>query len=91
LGLGLGLGVVAVVDVVDEAGVVAAVVAAALVLCVDVDDADPHALTISVSRTAASGMRSCLMVVKDAGMDGLLPGRRRRSRRRENPHDLNRR
>ena len=66
---------VAVVDVV-EVGVGAVVVAAALVLWVEVDDAAPHALTISVSRTAASGMRRCLMGVKDALAGGLLPVRR---------------
>ncbi len=71
---GFGFGVVAVVDVVEDVLVVV-VVAAALGLWVDVelDDADPHALTNSVSRTAASGMRMCLMLVKDAAADGLLP------------------
>jgi hypothetical protein len=59
--LGLGLGVVAAV-VVDVA--VVEVVAAALVLwVVELEDAAPQALTSSVSRTVASGMRSCLMVV----------------------------
>ncbi|HEY4826107.1 MAG TPA: hypothetical protein VIH85_05040 [Solirubrobacteraceae bacterium] len=66
------MGVVAVVVVVADV-VVAEVVAAALVLWVEVDDDAPHALTMSVSRTAASGMRSCLMVVQDAAADGLLP------------------
>ncbi len=71
---GFGFGVVAVVDFVEDVLVVV-VVAAALGLWVDVelDDADPHALTNSVSRTAASGMRMCLMLVKDAAADGLLP------------------
>jgi two-component system, OmpR family, response regulator ResD len=54
--------------------VVAEVVAAALVLWVEVDDAAPHALTTSVSRTAASGMRSCLMVVKTPRRTGCFPG-----------------
>jgi hypothetical protein len=84
--LGLGFGVVAVVAVVDgvEVMLVAFVVAAALGFWVDVEveDADPHALTISVRRTAASGMRIGLMVVKDAALDGLLP---------ESAKDLNRR
>jgi hypothetical protein len=78
--LAFGFGVVAVVDVVE----VVLVVAAALGLWVDVEveDADPHALTSSVRRTAASGMRMCLMVDKDAVAEGLLPGC---------PEDLNRR
>jgi hypothetical protein len=75
--LGFGLGVVAVVDVVELVAVVlvAAVAAAAVGFWVEVEleDADPHALTNSVSRTAASGMRMCLMLVKDAAADGLLP------------------
>ena len=58
----MGFGVVSVVVVVED--VVVAAVAAALVLCVvEVEDADPHALTIRVSRTAASGMRRCFMVL----------------------------
>jgi hypothetical protein len=61
--LGFAFGAVAVVDV----GVVfvVVVVAPALVVCVvlDVEEADPHALTINVSRTAASGMRSRFMVL----------------------------
>ena len=59
--MGLGFGVAAVVVVVADVEV-AGVVAAALVFwLVDVEDAAPHALTTSVRRTAASGMRSCLM------------------------------
>jgi hypothetical protein len=72
--LGFGLAVVAVVELVEVA-VVAVVAAAALGFCVEVEleDADPHALTSSVSRTAASGMRMCLMLVKDSAAGGLLP------------------
>ncbi len=73
--MGFDFAVVAVVDVV-EVVLVVVVVAAELGLWVDVEveDADPHALTSSVSRTAASGMRMCLMVDKDAVPEGLLPG-----------------
>ena len=62
----------AVVDVV-EVVLVADVVAAALGAWVEVDEADPHALTSSARRTAASGMRSCLISVKDAARDGFFP------------------
>jgi uncharacterized protein GlcG (DUF336 family) len=72
--VGAGADVVAVV-VVDAAG--------AGVRVVEVDDAAPHALSNSVIRAAAIGMRRCLMSVsqppvwwlmkKDAGPSGLLP------------------
>jgi hypothetical protein len=63
---------VAVVDVVEDVVVVAA--APAVWVDVEVEDAAPHALTSRVSRTAASGMRSCFMLVKDAVGHGLVPG-----------------
>jgi hypothetical protein len=60
LGFGLGLGAAAVV-------VVEVVVAAALVvtLCVELDDedAEPHALSATVSRTAAAGILRCLIAL----------------------------
>jgi hypothetical protein len=59
LGLCAGLACVVVVAVVDCA---VAVVGAAT-LWVEVDEDEPQALTINVSRTAPSGMRSCFMVV----------------------------
>jgi hypothetical protein len=88
---GLGLAGLAVVaeDVVVVAGggvdwvALAGVVAAAVWL--ELDEAEPHALTISVSRTAAIGMRRCLIGVsltprmswltsKDAARRGFFPG-----------------
>lgn len=59
--------------------VVAAGVVAATVWLDVVDEDAPHALTSSVRRTAATGIRSCLMVfslvvIKDARRVGLLPG-----------------
>jgi DNA-binding response OmpR family regulator len=76
LGFGAGLGVVVVVDCVDGVVVVLVVVAAAV--WVEVDEDDPHALTISASRTAASGMRRCLMVVSlpPGGVWLVFKGRR---------------
>jgi hypothetical protein len=73
---------VVVVVVADWLVVVAGVVAATLWL--ELDEADPHALTISVSRTAASAMRRYLMAdsltpriwwlaFKDANLPALLP------------------
>jgi hypothetical protein len=63
LALWAGLGVVAVVDAVVVAEVVVvAADAGVLVLSVELEDADPHALTSSISRTAASGMRTCFMM-----------------------------
>jgi two-component system, OmpR family, response regulator ResD len=81
--LGFGLAavvVVAVVELVEVGVVVVAVVAAAaaLELWVDEEDADPHALTSSVSRTAASGMRMCLMCSRTPSPTGCFPNRSRR-------------
>jgi hypothetical protein len=59
---GLGAVVVAVVAVVGVDWVAAAEGVAAAVW-LEVDEADPQALTISVSRTAAIGMRRCLIGV----------------------------
>jgi hypothetical protein len=84
--LGFGLAAVVAVVVVGvgvDAVVEVLVVAAALWL--DVDDDEPHALTISMSRTAARAIRRYLMtdsltpriwwlVFKDATHPGLLPG-----------------
>jgi hypothetical protein len=67
------VGVVAVVDVVEV--VLVAVVAAAPWLWVEDEDADPHALTSSVSRTAASGMRMCLMLARTPPPTGCFPSR----------------
>ena len=57
--------VVAVVDVDEVVDVEEVVVAAggAAALCVEVDEDEPQALTMSISRMAAIGMRRCLMVV----------------------------
>ncbi len=64
MALWAGLGVVAVVDAVVVAEVVVvAADAGVLVLSVELEDADPHALTSSTSRTAASGMRTCFMML----------------------------
>lgn len=74
LGFLSGLGVVAVMMVLVVDVLLAGGVAAALVLwVVELDDAAPQALTQRVSRTVASGMRRCLMVVNDAERSGLLP------------------
>jgi hypothetical protein len=73
---GAGFGVVAVVALVEVVLVAGALAAAALARWVEVeeDDADPHALTIRVSRTVASGMRSCLMVLpRTPGPPGCFP------------------
>ena len=73
LGLGLWVAVVAVAAVVADV----VLVAAALVLwvVVELEDADPHALTSNVSRTVASGMRSCFMVLsRTPGAVGCFPG-----------------
>jgi hypothetical protein len=78
---GFGFDVVAVVEVV--VAVVGVVVAAAVVLVVwvELDEADPQALTINVSRTVASGMRICLMVLsRTPGSAGCFPVDRRRWR-----------
>ena len=69
-GVGLGLAVVVVVAVVAVVVVDVVVVdwaaAAGAAVWLEVDEAEPHALTISVSTTAAVGMRRCLI--------GCLPG-----------------
>ena len=64
-GLCAGLAAVVPVVVVAIIGVdcVVAVEEVTATLCEEVDEDDPQALTTSVSRMAASEMRSCLMVV----------------------------
>jgi hypothetical protein len=68
----LGAGVVAAVEV-AEVVLVAVVAAAALELWVELEDADPHALTTRVRRTAASGMRMCLMCSRTPSRTGCFP------------------
>jgi hypothetical protein len=63
-GLATGAVVVVVTGVVGVVGVVAAFVAAAalgVVFVVEVEDADPHALTSSASSTAIAGVRRSFM------------------------------
>ncbi len=87
LALCLCFGLAAVVVVV-AAGVdlVVEVLVVAAALWLEVDEEAPHALTISMSRTAANAMRRCFMadsltpriwwlICKDATHHGLLPGR----------------
>jgi hypothetical protein len=65
--------------------VVVAAGAVAATRWLEVDEAEPHALTTSVSRTVATGMRRCLIGVslpprnswlasEDAGRAGFFPG-----------------
>jgi hypothetical protein len=82
-GCGLGLAGFAVVVVAVVAVVVVDVVvvdwaaAAGAAVWLVVDEAEPHALTMSVSRTVAIGMRRCLIGVSlPPGVCGCLKGRR---------------
>ena len=85
-GCGLGLAglaavVVAVVAVVAVVGVAVVVVdwaaAAGAAVWLELDEAEPHALTMSVSRTIAIGIRRCFIGVSlPPGVCGCLKGRR---------------